>query len=342
MHFEWLWVLALAPLPLLVYWLLKPSVTETTTLTMPFLTNLDEFTGNVGRESSRGIERWTKISLLSCIWLCFLIAGARPQVIGDAVNVPLSGRDLMMAIDISGSMEATDIPHNGEAQTRLDAVKRIAGEFIASRPGDRIGLILFGTNAYLQAPLSLDRATVVTLLNESLIGIAGEKTSIGDAIGLAIKRLDAREQSNKVLILLTDGSNTAGVVTPQQAARLARSSGLKIHTVGIGATQMEVQDFFGRRIINPSRDLDEALLRYIAEHTGGQFFRATDEQNLAEIYRIIDQLEPIDYEANHLRPTTELYFWPLGAGISLAFVWLLVSVMRSLNGWLNERRTVNQ
>ena len=190
--------------------------------------------------------------------------------------------------------------------------------------------------------MSLDRATVVTLLNESLIGIAGEKTSIGDAIGLAIKRLDAREQSNKVLILLTDGSNTAGVVTPQQAARLARSSGLKIHTVGIGATQMEVQDFFGRRSINPSRDLDEALLRYIAEHTGGQFFRATDEQSLAEIYRIIDQLEPIDYEANHLRPTTELYFWPLDAGISLAFVWLLVSVMRLLNGWLNERRTVNQ
>ena len=324
-HFEWIWMLLICPLPLLVYWLVTPASRETGALNLPFLTNLNEFENT---EKSATSRFWQKLITMTLIWLLLVVSAARPQVIGDAVNVPVSGRDLMLAIDVSGSMEAQDILHNDQPQTRLAAVKRMAGEFIDQRLGDRIGLILFGTQAYLQAPLSLDRKTIVTLLNESAIGIAGEKTSIGDAIGLAIKRLESREQSEKVLILLTDGSNTAGAVAPDQAARLAQTSGLRVHTVGIGATKMEVVDFFGKHVINPSRDLDEPLLRQIAAQTGGQYFRATDEASLRSIYDVIDKLEPVEHETDHLRPVRELFFWPLGCAVAIWLIWLLGVVIK--------------
>jgi Ca-activated chloride channel family protein len=205
---------------------------------------------------------------------------------------------------------------------RLTATKQVAGEFIERRVGDRIGLILFGEAAYLQVPMTFDRRTVRTLLDESVIGLAGQATAIGDAIGLAVKRLRERKESNRVVILLTDGANTAGAVEPVEAAKLAAREGLKIYTIGIGADEMLVRSLFGTRRVNPSTDLDEKTLGSIAELTGGKYFRARDTEELEKIYALLDELEPLEGEARKFRPRQSLYYWPLAfaflIGVALA------------------------
>jgi Ca-activated chloride channel family protein len=210
---------------------------------------------------------------------------------------------------------------------RLTATKWVAGDFIERRVGDRVGLILFGSNAYVQTPLTFDRKTVRLLLNESAIGLAGAETAIGDAIGLMVKRLErARTQGdtvNPVLILLTDGANTAGAVAPLKAAELAAERGLKIYTIGIGADEMLVQSLFGSRKINPSRDLDEKSLQKIAEATGGLYFRARDTAEFQAIYTLIDDLEPVARESVQYRPVAELYHWPLAVSLLLGLLMLL-------------------
>jgi Ca-activated chloride channel family protein len=200
---------------------------------------------------------------------------------------------------------------------RLTATKFVAGDFIERRAGDRIGLILFGENAYLQAPMTHDRETVRTLMYESAIGLAGKATAIGDAIGLAVKRLRERGAASKVLILLTDGANTAGAVQPLEAADLAAREGLKIYAIGVGADEMIIRDFFGSRKVNPSADLDEATLRGIAERTGGRYFRARDTEELEEIYALLDELEPVDQDIRRFRPRQSLYYWPLAFSVAL-------------------------
>ncbi len=242
----------------------------------------------------------------------------RPQWLGDFVEFPVSGRDLIMAVDLSGSMQEEDFLLRGQRVDRLTATKFVAGDFIDRRIGDRIGLILFGERAYLQAPLTLDRKTVKTLLYESAIGLAGRATAIGDAIGLAVKRLRLRENANKVLILLTDGANSAGEVEPIEAARLAAREGLKIYTIGVGADEMVVDFFFGSRKINPSADLDEKTLNEIADMTGGRYFRARDTQELDEIYVLLDELEPVERDVRRFRPRKSLYFWPLTIAMIIA------------------------
>jgi Ca-activated chloride channel family protein len=195
-----------------------------------------------------------------------------------------------------------------------------------------VGLILFGERAYLQAPLTFDRKTVRTLLDESVIGLAGQFTAIGDAIGLAVKRLRERDQKNRVLILLTDGANTAGEVDPIQATRIAAEAGLKIYTVGIGADAMLVNSRFGRRQVNPSRNLDEKALRNIAELTGGRYFRARDTQEMEKIYAELDRLEPVTEEELNYRPTKSLYMWPLSISLILAALLVLYQQRRSTHG----------
>ena len=201
---------------------------------------------------------------------------------------------------------------------RLVAVKQVAGEFIQRRRGDRVGLILFGSRAYLQTPLTFDTETTATLLGEAEIGLAGRETAIGDAIGLAVKRLREDSASDRVLILLTDGANTSGEVQPLQAAEFAAREGLTIYTVGVGADEMMVRDFFGSRVVNPSADLDEETLQTIAERTGGRYFRARDAAGLAEIYRLLDELEPVESDVESIRPVDELFYWPLGLAYLLA------------------------
>jgi Ca-activated chloride channel family protein len=197
-------------------------------------------------------------------------------------------------------------------------IKYVLSDFIERRVGDRLGLILFADTAYLQAPLTYDRDTVNQLLNESLIGLVGEQTAIGDAIGLAIKRFNAHEKSNKVLVLLTDGQNTAGNITPEQANELAVNNGVTIYTIGVGADKMLVQSFFGSRQINPSQELDEDMLSNIATSTGGQYFRARDVESLQKIYATLDELEPIARESRQMRPLQALYYYPLGVALGLS------------------------
>lgn len=322
MHFAWPWVFILLPLP----WLIRrffPAIqtAEQSALKVPFL---DDFKVAETEFVMRAQKPWA-LWLAVFAWCLLIFASSRPQWLGEPIEQGVSGRDLMLAVDLSASMDAQDFIVNDEAVDRLTATKVVASKFIEKRAGDRLGLILFGTNAYLQTPLTFDRKTVQILLNEAALGLAGENTAIGDAIGLAIKRLKSEQASSRVLILLTDGANTAGNVTPLKAADLAAEHQLKIYTIGIGADEMIVKSFFGSRKVNPSRDLDEKTLTAIAEKTGGQYFRARDTAELDKIYQILDQLEPIEKNKQYFRPRSELFFWPLGMALILAF---LISILR--------------
>lgn len=276
--------------------------------------------------SSRGqaTPRWRELLLLLA-WLCLVVAIARPQHVGEQIQMPVSGRDLMLVVDISPSMDEKDMVLHGRGIDRLAAVKRVLDEFIDHREGDRLGLILFGTEPYVQAPLTFDRETVRTLLHESGIGMAGRATAIGDAIGLSVKRLRDRPQDQRVVVMLTDGANTAGQITPDKATEIAQAAGVRVYTVGIGADSMVQRGLMGTRRVNPSRDLDEDLLTRMAEQTGGRYFRARSLPELEMIYDSINQLEPIEQEGQFYRPVTELYVWPASAAIGL---WLILMATR--------------
>lgn len=312
-HFEWPWLLLTLPLPLLVRWLLPARMTVTqAALKVPFL---DDFSAAETKMVTQQ-QKWPLL-LAAIAWILLVIACTRPQWLGEPIEQAVSGRDLMLAVDLSGSMEVQDFVINKRAVDRLTAIKWVATDFINRRIGDRIGLILFGTQAYLQTPLTFDRKTVMTLLNESAIGLAGDNTAIGDAIGLAIKRLKNQPADSRVLILLTDGANTAGEVAPLKAAELAAANQLKIYTIGVGADEMIVRNFFGARKVNPSADLDEGTLVKIAENTGGRYFRARNADELNNIYMLLDKLEPIEKDKQFFRPRTELFYWPLALALLL-------------------------
>jgi Ca-activated chloride channel family protein len=323
-HFEWWWALAAWPLPLLVRWLTRPAPPgRRSALRTPFLS---DFSAVHADDRSTWTRRWPLWMVLA-LWTALVAAAARPQWLGKPVALPVSGRDLMLAVDLSGSMGVEDFRLNGHDVDRLTATKAIVGNFIERRKGDRIGLILFGRNAYVQAPLTFDRATVHQLLDEAVIGLAGRETAIGDAIGLAVKHLRHDHVKDKVLVLVTDGANTAGEVTPIRAAQLAASAGLKIYTIGIGADEMEVQTLFGTRSVDPSEDLDEDALTKIARLTGGRYFRARDTAQLDHIYALLDKLEPAVQQPLHFRPITALFMWPLGAAFAIG-MGLLVMMAR--------------
>ncbi len=315
-EFSWPWVFLLLPLPALV-WYRFPAASENrqAALNVPFI---EDFSTLSNVSSGAHSKHIFSVILLVVCWLLLVTATARPQWVGDPVELPVSGRDLMMAVDLSGSMQVEDFRIQGKTVDRLTATKYVAGDFIEKRQGDRMGLVLFGRNAYLQTPLTFDLKTVKTLLMESAIGLAGKETAIGDAIGLAIKRLKDNEQSSKVLILLTDGANTAGEVAPLKAAELAANYGLKIYTIGIGADEMIRESFFGRQRVNPSQDLDEKTLTAIAQQTGGQYFRARDTEALSEIYKKLDELEPVEVESQTFRPIRALFMWPLAVALLIA------------------------
>ncbi len=313
-NFEWPWLALVLPLPLLIRYLMQPlEVNNEAALRVPFLQDFDQQTGDFRHIDGRRLLLW----LAAIAWLLLILAAMRPQWLGDFIEIPVSGRDLMLAVDLSGSMEEQDFVVNNKQVDRLTATKRVAGRFIERRIGDRLGLILFGEQAYLQTPLTFDRQTVKTLLYESAIGLAGQSTAIGDAIGLAVKRLREQDEQSRVLVLLTDGANTAGAVEPLAAAELAAREGLKIYTIGIGADEMIVRSFFGSRKVNPSAELDEKTLRAIADKTGGRYFRARDTSELEKIYTLLDQLEPIEKDVQRFRPQTALYYWPLAAALIL-------------------------
>ena len=321
-EFIWPAVFLLLPLPWLSWRLLRPAQTEQAALRAPFFDSWAEL--NARQARGRGGSRAASALILILIWCLLLTAAARPTWIGDSITLPREGRDLLLAVDISGSMQIEDMRSGQNLVPRLNAVKAVIGEFVQRRRGDRIGLILFGTQAYLQAPLTFDSATVKRFLQEAQIGFAGKETAIGDAIGLAVKRLRQRPAQSRILILLTDGANTAGEVSPLGAAALAAENDIRIYTVGVGADEMRVPGIFGSsfgsRVTNPSRDLDEATLQRIADTTGGRYFRARDPAQLTEIYRLLDQLEPVDQSAATYRPRQSLFQWPLAVAMGLSLL----------------------
>jgi Ca-activated chloride channel family protein len=321
------WVFVLLPLPWLVRRLLPKAKPLSSALKVPYYSELPHRGDTV--QSNR-----LNLFLLSLLWLLLLAAAARPQWYGEPISQTSSARDLLIAVDISGSMETPDMLLGGRPAMRITAVKEVVGDFVQRRKGDRLGLVLFGTRAYLQAPLTFDRETVGTLLSEAQIGFAGQGTAIGDAIGLSVKRLTQRPAEQRVLILLTDGANTAGEVSPLKAAELAQQAGVTVYTIGVGAEEMVQPGLlgsrFGARRINPSRDLDSDTLQAIADKTGGQFFRAHNPQELANIYAELDRLQPIEQEAASYRPLKSLYIWPLGATLLLAALWGLVPLLANV------------
>ncbi len=342
-HFIWPWAFAVLPLPWL-FRLLLPRAKQTTevALRVPYV---DDFKLAGSENLTPRNRRWPLV-LYFLAWLCLLTAAARPQWTGAPIELPVSGRDLLLAIDLSRSMDQP-FRYNRRSVSRIAAAKAVASQFIKQRVGDRIGLILFGDKAYVQAPLTFDRTTVNTLLQEAVTGLAGNATAIGDAIGLAVKRLQqdngqedktrlktrhgaaspAQQKApvynrkhpynDRVLILMTDGVSNAGEISPRQAAELAARKGLKIYTIGIG---------------NPgTRELDENTLRAIARITGGRYFRAHNTRELIKIYQILDQLEPVAKSTQTYRPTKALFYYPLTAALILASLLGLLLRLPSLN-----------
>ncbi len=329
---EWLWpwALLLAPLPFALRLLLPPASGEEPAIQAPFYQHWATLAETQGAATGSG--GWRSLLTLWAIWLLLLLAAARPMWIGEPIEMPESGRDLMLAVDISGSMQIEDMQSSQRMVSRMQAVKQLGQQFIDERSGDRLGLILFGSNAYVQSPLSFDTATVGRFLEEAQIGFAGQDTAIGDAIGLAVKRLRERPAEQRVLILLSDGRDNASAVQPLDAARLAAELGIRIYTIGIGADQMLLPGMFGTsfgaRQVNPSRELDEGTLTRIAELTGGRYFRARNPQELAEIYSLLDQLEPIELDVATYRPRQALGYLPLGLALLLSFALALARLLR--------------
>ena len=318
--FDWPWMLALLPLPLLVWLLPAKPEQQGTALYLPTF-------GFVGEQSAARVKHgfpW----LHFLIWSLLIIAQAKPQWLGEPVTIPQEGREMMLAVDLSGSMDEHDMLIGRQKVNRLTMLKYVLSDFIERRVGDRLGLILFADTAYVQTPLTYDRKTVQQMLDEAVLGLVGDKTAIGDALGLAAKRFNYKGDSNRILILLTDGQNTAGNIEPMEALEIAREAGVKVYTIGIGADEMLVRSLFGTRRVNPSAELDETLLNTIAEQTGGRYFRARDTQELEQIYQLLDELEPVEDDPIQLRPQQALFFWPLGIALLLSVLTVCLRLLR--------------
>lgn len=326
---EWPWMLACLPLPWIIKHLIKPAEQQETPLLAPQITHRLQQVATQDARWRPQIKTPSIGFLYSFLWLLLIIAAMRPVWYLTPTPFTVSGKDMILAVDLSGSMEKEDMRVSGQRVNRLVAVKSVVESFIEKRQGDRLGLVVFGSQAFIQSPLSYDLNTVQTLLNETEIGMAGNNTAIGDAIGLTLKHLDQSKQLESkhktVLILLTDGSNTAGFVQPFDAASKAKEAGLKIYTIGIGQSQGNgVANFF-----NLSRnDMDIPTLKKIAELTQGQFFHASDTKQLDEIYQLINQLESSEHKIHQYRLKTELHIWPLSLFLALSLTLAFLKIFR--------------
>ena len=311
--FAWPWLFLLLPLPIVVYYFSPKKTAGSAALKVPVL--LPGVTGKALVASEQKLPVW----FAALVWVLLIVAVCRPQWLGEPISIPTEGREMMIAVDLSGSMQMEDMLLNGKQVDRLTMLKELLGDFIERRQGDRLGLILFGDDAYMQTPMTYDRNTVQQMLDESVIGLVGQKTAIGDAMALAVKRFVSKEDSNRVLVLLTDGQNTSGRITPDQALELAVAKDVTIYTIGIGAEVMMERSLFGNRKVNPSRDLDEQTLSKIAKQTGGNYFRAKDGVTMTRIYQMLDQLEPVEQDQQQMRPLSALFYYPLALVLILIF-----------------------
>lgn len=319
--FDSLWWFLLLPLPWIYRKFRKPIETKFDSgLKIPFYAALIKL-----RPSKLTALNNIRLQLAYFVWFLLLLAAAGPEWVGKAVDLPRSGRDILLAIDISGSMQIPDMEINAQPTDRLSVVKNVAEKFIKDRGGDRLGLILFGSRAYLQTPLTFDLQTVKLMLEDATVGLAGTQTAIGDAIGMAIKHFKQYPQDNKVLILLTDGVNNEGSVSPIEAAKIAAKYGIRIYTVGLGGNQVVVPSLLGPQIMPGDYELDEDTLKQIASETNGIYFRAKDPEELRAVYKQLNKIEPRMGESETFRPRTPLYYWPLSLALIIVVLQILAS-----------------
>jgi Ca-activated chloride channel homolog len=246
---------------------------------------------------------------VGCLILLVLTA-ARPQLYNVSREIRTPGVDIMISLDTSGSMRAMDFELDNEPVTRLTAVRKVVSEFIEKRETDRIGLVVFGDDAFTQAPLTLDKGLLLGLVKKMKVGMAGDRTAIGTAIAIGGKRLKDLDAKSKILILMTDGRHNAGELTPEEAAEAVQALGIKIYTIGVGGmgpAPFVVDTPFGRRVVKQQVDLDEDTLRKVADIGGGQYFRAADSKRLSKIYEMIDREEKTEATVKEFFHFKELY-----------------------------------
>lgn len=315
------WALGLLVLPPLIwYFMPRASQQLMTALKVPFFAAMMQ----IAEQDKKSVSATTSLLYPALIWVALVLALTGPRWIGEPQPLTREGYNIMMALDLSGSMELEDMLWRNQPVSRLAVVKHAAKGFVQDRAGDKIGLILFGTRAYLQTPLTYDRHNVLLRIDDASVGLAGQTTSIGDAVGLAVKRLEGVPKKGKIIILLTDGANNSGVLQPLKAAELAKSDGIKIYTIGLGSevdpNALQATNPFG---LNVSADLDEDTLKKMADMTDGVYFRATDTETLHQIYQTINQLETVDHEMASVRPEKDYYPWCVGFALLLSFYWFL-------------------
>lgn len=329
--FAWPWMIALLALPFLVRFLVpqarKESASSAPQIYFPYIDRLKaSFTGQ--RQGKR-IGR-TNVLLLGLIWLGLTCALMGPQMVDQFTDLQSKGYDLMLAVDLSGSMNALDYAKGGAQVSRLEVVKSVVSDFISRRQGDRVGLVLFGSKAYLHVPLTLDTLSVRNMLDNTMVGEAGDTTAIGDAIALAVQNLRERPEKSRVIILLTDGGDNASIIPPLAAANLAQQYGIRIYTIGVGSQGLvPIPGEFGQIVLREF-DLDEGLLKNIANITGGSYFRAADTQALQNIYAQINKLERTQAGARSYIIRRPLYRYPLGGALIMLLLLSLLPLLTQI------------
>ncbi len=328
LHFEWLWMALLLILPLLVHWL-SPSVKRNVSLPIirfPHMDRLKDAFGGYTPTQKYSNSLFTL--LLALFWVFLTLALMRPQIVDQLTEIENQGYDIILAVDLSRSMRALDFSTERQRVNRLDVAKVVVGNFVNDRKNDRVGLVLFGDYAYQYVPLTQDTDSVAKMLNDTAISMAGDSTAIGDAIGLAVKSLRQQPEKSRIIILLTDGEDTASSIPPTQAAKLAKDYGIKIYTIGIGSKGRVPYPNRYDRIVMVEMNLDEELLEEIANTTGGNYFQATDPEALRKVYEQINRLEKSKSETRQYLIRTPLYRYPLGAALLCLFIIALLPLLR--------------
>jgi len=329
--FDWPWAFLLLPLPYLVHRYLRPYEARERSLHVPFVPRLRSLLGARAVRSARARSGLQLAGLLA-IWLLTLAALARPVELGARIESQTAARDLLLVVDLSGSMAQSDLAPEGAApRSRLDVVKSVVGSFVEARRGDRMGLVVFGSAPFVQVPFTLDTRVVRELLNETDVGMAGPQTTLGDALGLALRVLQRSEAKSRVVIVLTDGNDTGSSVPPVQAARIAAARGVTLYTIGVGDPRAAGEEA-----------LNTAVLTQMAELTHGRFIRANDEKSLADAYRTLGELEPVAHRTTAYQPKRAISHYPLAGVVVLLGLYALLRTGRELLAAVARKRALRR
>ncbi|TWT73120.1 VWA domain-containing protein [Allorhodopirellula solitaria] len=320
--FAYPWLFLLAPLPFLVYRFVPPRTNSNIAVRTPFLDRVRQATsGELNTDASDSMH--SSLAILAVVWLLVLLALTRPQWLEPPIEKNVPTRDLLLLVDLSGSMDQKDFTSaGGKPITRLEAVKEVLGDFLTRREGDRVGLVVFGNAPFLQVPFTTDLELCRQLLDETAVRMAGPRTALGDAIGLGIHLFDNSEAPMKTIIALTDGNDTASSVPPVEAARVAKDRDITIYTIAMGNPKTVGEE-----------KLDQVSLRSVADETGGSYFLALDRKQLVEVYAELDKVQTRKVKTVSYRPHRDLFFWPLGVALLislLSHLWMLLVNRRSL------------